>query len=63
MQNETISVSEKSCYMYYILLYLFSLLGTTPSITFIKKREWYPLVILNNDLLYSVTDRSCYQKF
>ena len=39
MQNETISVSEKSCYMYYILLYLFSLLGTTPSITFIKKKK------------------------
>ena len=35
--------------MHYILLCLFSLLGSSPSFTFIKKKEWFPLVILNSD--------------
>ena len=50
IQNETINVSEKLWCMYYILLCLFSLLGSSPSLTFIKKKKkWYPLVILNSD--------------
>ena len=35
--------------MYHILLCLFSLLCSSPSFTFIKKKEWFPLVILNSD--------------
>ena len=32
-------MSEKSCYMYYISFYLFSLLATSPSFTFIEKKK------------------------
>ena len=49
IQNETINVSEKSWCMDHILLCLFSLLCSSPSFTFIKKKEWFPLVILNSD--------------
>ena len=35
--------------MDHILLCLFSLLCSSPSFTFTKKKEWFPLVILNSD--------------
>ena len=41
--------SLDACIIFYYN-YLFSLLGSSPSFTFIeKKKEWYPLVILNSD--------------
>ena len=50
IQNETINVSEKSWCMYYILLCLFSLLSSSLVLHLLKKKkEWYPLVILNAD--------------
>ena len=46
----TLSMSVKS--RYHILLYVSSLLSTSPSFTFIEKKEWCPLVILNCDFAF-----------
>ena len=42
-------MSEKSRYMYHILLCLFSLLCSSLVLHLLKKKEWFPLVILNSD--------------
>ena len=62
IQNETINVSEKSWCMYHILLCLFSLLCSSPSFTFIKKKKnGFLLSFSTVILLYLITDRSHYQ--